>query len=179
MLWRSSYPLSSEADTVYRDQTTCQVVAYRRLKQRRIIELASNVLTVAYEVVVVYERFELQSFVGKNLSVLDRSSHMGDGRLHGVVAHRGSTVSTGVGLSWCIYSMNCFSAKWDALTNVLLFQISLLFWNLWSKNSSLFLIDTTAAKTVNLWKLLLVCALRPSVKKRIATILLGHNQTNC
>ena len=85
MLWRSSYPLSSEADTVYRDQTTCQVVAYRRLKQRRIIELASNVLTVAYEVVVVYERFELQSFVGKNLSVLDRSSHMGDGRLHGVL----------------------------------------------------------------------------------------------
>ena len=58
MLWRSSYPLSSEADTVYRDQTTCQVVAYRRLKQR-IIELASKVLTVAYEGVVVYERFEL------------------------------------------------------------------------------------------------------------------------
>ena len=87
------------------------MVAYRRLKQRRIIELASKVLTVAYEVVVVYERFELQSFVAKNLSVLDRSSHMGDGRLHGVVAHSGLTVSTGVGLSRCIYNMNCFSVK--------------------------------------------------------------------
>ena len=73
--------------------------------------MASKVLTVAYEVVVVYERFELQSFVEKNLSVLDRWSQMGDGRLHGVVVHRGSTVSTGVGLSWCIYNMNCFSAK--------------------------------------------------------------------
>jgi len=50
-------------------------------------------------------------FVAKNLSVLDRSSHMGDGRLHGMVSHRGSTVSTGVGLSRCIYNMNCFSAK--------------------------------------------------------------------
>ena len=40
-------------------------------------------------------------FCRKNslVSVLDRSSHMGDGRLHGVVAHRDSTVSTGVGLS--------------------------------------------------------------------------------
>ena len=81
------------------------MVAYRRLKQLRIIEMASKVLTVAYEVVVVYERFELQGFVGKNLSVLDRSSHMGDGRLHGVVVHRGLTVSTGVGLSRCIYNM--------------------------------------------------------------------------
>ena len=75
------------------------VAAYKRLKQRRIIELVSEVLTVANEGVVVYERFELQSFVGENLSVLDRSSHVGDGRLLEVVAHRGSTVSTGVGLS--------------------------------------------------------------------------------
>ena len=35
------------------------VKAYGRLKQRRIIELVSKVLTVAYEGVVVYERFEL------------------------------------------------------------------------------------------------------------------------
>ena len=42
-----------------RDKTIRQVVAYRRLKQRRIIELVSEVLTVAYEGVVVYERFEL------------------------------------------------------------------------------------------------------------------------
>ena len=38
-------------------------------------------------------------FCRKNLSVLDRSSEKGDGRLHGVVAHRGLTISTGVGLS--------------------------------------------------------------------------------
>ena len=47
----------------------------------------------------------ITGFCRKNLSVLDRSSHMGDGRLHGVVAHRGLTVSTGVGLSRCIYNM--------------------------------------------------------------------------
>ena len=98
-------------------------------------------------------------FVAKNLSVLDRSSHVGDGGLHGVVSRRGSTVSTGLGLSRCIYNMNCFSARWDALTKVLLFQISLLFWILWSKNSSHFLINTTAAKTVNFMKtVVIVCS---------------------
>ena len=50
MLWRSSYPLSSEADKCTRDKTIRQVVAaYKRLKQRRIIELVSEVLTVANE----------------------------------------------------------------------------------------------------------------------------------
>ena len=45
--------------------------------------MASKVLTVAYEVVVVYERFELQGFVGKILVFwIDR-------RIWGMVAYMG------------------------------------------------------------------------------------------
>ena len=66
MLWRSSYPLSSEVDTVYRNQTIFQVVAFRRLKQRRTcIELLSKVLMVAYERCCLQEILIIESFDGK------------------------------------------------------------------------------------------------------------------
>ena len=78
---------------MYRDQTICQVVAYRKLKQRRIIELLSKVLRVAYERCCLREILIIESFDGKIV---------GYGRWSHIEVPLSSFKCTGVDLSRCI-----------------------------------------------------------------------------